>query len=224
MMGREMDPDKRAGQNRRESKMSASVSDKAAGTSKASGQPTESQLTRELPEPVRYIENRTFDEIKIGDSASVSRTLTPDDIALFALVSGDINPAHLDPDYARDDMFHHIIVHGMWTAGLISAVLGTKLPGPGAIYLDQSLSFRAPVTPGDTITASVKVSELNAEKRRVTLDCHAVNQNGKEVVRGTALVIAPTEKLKRPAMPLPEVQLMWRTTLRLASSQSSDKF
>ncbi len=204
--------------------MSTTVSDHAAGTSTDSGQPIVSQLTRELPTPIRYIENRTFDELKIGDSASLSRTLTPEDIALFALVSGDINPAHRDPDYAREDMFHHIIVHGMWTGGLISAVLGTKLPGPGAIYLDQSLSFRAPVTPGDTITASVTVSELNPEKRRVTLDCHGVNQDGKEVLRGTALVIAPSEKLRRPAMPLPEVQLMWRTTLRLASSVSSVRF
>jgi len=163
-------------------------------------------LTR-MPLTAGTIENRVFDEIAIGDTASVSRTLTLDDIALFAYISGDINPAHLDADYARTDMFHHIIVHGMWTAGLISAVLGTKLPGPGTIYLDQSLQFRAPVAPGDTITASVTVTERIVEKHRLSLDCLAVNQNNVTVLRGTAIVQAPTEKISRPAMALPEVRL-----------------
>jgi phosphotransacetylase/acyl dehydratase len=160
-----------------------------------------------LPLTGETIENRVFDEIAIGDTASVSRTLTLDDIALFAYISGDINPAHLDADYARTDMFHHIIVHGMWTAGLISAVLGTKLPGPGAIYLDQTLQFRAPVAPGDRITASVTVTERTAEKHRLGLECLAVNQNNVTVLRGTAIVQAPTEKISRPAMALPEVRL-----------------
>ncbi len=84
------------------------------------------------------IENRTFDEISVGESASVSRTLTADDIALFATVSGDVNPAHVDPDYAATDMFHHVIAHGMWGSSLISAVLGTELPGPA-----RSISARA---------------------------------------------------------------------------------
>ncbi|MDD2877581.1 MAG: bifunctional enoyl-CoA hydratase/phosphate acetyltransferase [Acidiphilium sp.] len=159
------------------------------------------------PQAVATIENRVFDEIAVGDSASVCRTLTLDDIALFAYISGDINPAHLDADYARTDMFHHIIVHGMWTAGLISAVLGTKLPGPGTIYLDQSLQFRAPVAPGDSITATVRVTERMVEKHRLTLDCVAVNQTGVTVLRGTALVQAPTEKIVRPAMSLPDVRL-----------------
>lgn len=163
----------------------------------------------------RFIENRIFDELKVGDSAHMTRTLTFDDIALYAVVSGDINPAHMDPEYARGDMFHHIIVQGMWTAGMISALLGTKLPGPGAIYLDQSLQFRAPVSPGDTITASVTVANLEKEKHHVTLDCHACNQDGVEVLRGTALVIAPADKVKRPAAELPEVQLVWRRTLQL---------
>lgn len=163
-------------------------------------------LTRSLPSAA-IIENRVFDEIAIGDTASVSRTLSLDDIALFAYISGDINPAHLDADYARTDMFHHIIVHGMWTAGLISAVLGTRLPGPGTIYLDQSLQFRAPVAPGDTITATVTVTERMPEKHRISLDCVAVNQTGVTVLRGTALVQAPTDKIQRPAMALPEVRL-----------------
>src|ERR1700733_9698348 len=82
-----------------------------------------------------FIENRTFDEMIVGDTASLSHTVTQRDIDLFAVATGDVNPAHVDPAYAETDMFHHIIIHGMWGAGLISAVLGTKLPGPGTIYL-----------------------------------------------------------------------------------------
>ena len=85
-----------------------------------------------------YIENRTFDELSLGETASSSHTVTQRDIDLFATVTGDVNPAHVDPAYAETDMFHHIIIQGMWGAGLISAVLGTKLPGPGTIYLGQS--------------------------------------------------------------------------------------
>ena len=88
------------------------------------------------------IENRTFDEIAIGESASIVRTLTQEDIELFAVVSGDVNPAHLDPAYAETDLFHRIIAHGMWGGALISAVLGTELPGPGTIYISQDLHFR----------------------------------------------------------------------------------
>ena len=88
-----------------------------------------------------YIENRTFDEIKVGDSASLVRTLTKDDISIFAAMSGDVNPAHLDEEYARSDMFHKIIAHGMWGGSLISTLLGTKLPGPGTIYLGQTLTL-----------------------------------------------------------------------------------
>ena len=108
---------------------------------------------------VDRIENRTFDELKIGDTASISRTLTEKDIELFAIMSGDVNPAHVDEEFAKSDMFHKIIAHGMWGGSLISTVLGTQLPGPGAIYLGQSLRFRRPVGLGDTIVVSVKVSE-----------------------------------------------------------------
>ena len=97
-------------------------------------------------DPSGIIENRTFDEIAVGESASISRTLTKDDIALFAVVSGDVNPAHLDESYAASDMFHRIIAHGMWGGALVSAVLGTRLPGPGTIYLGQDLHFRKPVS------------------------------------------------------------------------------
>ena len=124
------------------------------------------------------IENRTFDEIEPGETASLTRTLTERDIQLFALVSGDVNPAHLDADYAATDLFRRVIAHGMWGGGLISAVLGTELPGPGAIYLSQSLRFTRPVGLGDTITASVTVVEKRPEHGVVLFDCRCVNQAG----------------------------------------------
>ena len=157
---------------------------------------------------VDRIENRTYDELKVGDSASLSRTLTQKDIELFAIMSGDVNPAHVDEEFASSDMFHKIIAHGMWGGALISTVLGTQLPGPGAIYLGQSLRFRRPVGLGDNIVVTVKVSEKDAAKHRVTLDCQAVNQHGELVISGTAEVIAPTEKIARQRITLPEVRLL----------------
>ena len=153
------------------------------------------------------IANRTFDELKLGDSASLARTLTRADIELFAVMSGDVNPAHLDDEYARSDMFHKVIAHGMWSGALISTVLGTQLPGPGTIYLGQSLRFLKPVGLGDTVTVTLTVARLDPEKRRVTLDCTVTNQDGQQVATGTAEVIAPAEKVSRPRMVLPEVHL-----------------
>jgi phosphotransacetylase/acyl dehydratase len=158
-------------------------------------------------EPSDIIENRTFDEIAIGESASLSRTLSKDDIALFAVMSGDVNPAHLDEPYAEHSMFHRIIAHGMWGGALVSAVLGTRLPGPGTIYLGQDLRFRKPVGLGDTITVTVTAKEKQPEKHVVVFECRCVNQKGEEVITGTAVTIAPTEKIRRPRVPLPEVQL-----------------
>ncbi|HNP88407.1 MAG TPA: bifunctional enoyl-CoA hydratase/phosphate acetyltransferase [Kouleothrix sp.] len=156
---------------------------------------------------MEYIENRTFDEIAPGDSASLTRTLTDSDIKLFAIMSGDVNPAHLDEEYARTDLFHKIIAHGMWGGALISTLLGTQLPGPGTIYLSQTLRFRRPVALGDTIMVSVHVLAKDAEKHRITFDCNCINQAGETVISGTAEVIAPTEKIKRPRINLPDVHL-----------------
>lgn len=153
------------------------------------------------------IENRTFDEINVGDSASLVRKLSMKDIDLFAVMSGDVNPAHVDEEYAHSDMFHKIIAHGMWGASLISTLLGTKLPGPGAIYLGQTLHFRHPVTLGDTITVTVTVTAKETDGHRVTCDCQCTNQRGEVVISGTAEVIAPTTKVKRPRVTLPEVYL-----------------
>ena len=104
------------------------------------------------------LSNRTFDELAIGDSASMQRQLTQQDIQLFAVMSGDINPAHLDADYAAATQFQGVIAHGMWGGALISAVLGTRLPGPGTVYLGQTLKFRAPVRVGDQVNVTVTVS------------------------------------------------------------------
>lgn len=103
------------------------------------------------------IENKIFDDIAIGMSASLIRTLTQKDIQLFSVMSGDVNPAHVDAEYAKNDMFHKIIAHGMWGASLLSTVLGTELPGPGTIYLSQTLKFKHPVGIGDTLTVTLTV-------------------------------------------------------------------
>jgi phosphate acetyltransferase len=152
-----------------------------------------------------FIENRTFEELKTGDTASLSHTVTQRDIDLYATVTGDVNPAHVDPVFAATDMFHHVIIQGMWGAGLISAVLGTKLPGPGTIYLGQDLRFTAPVSIGDTITASVTVKEKKPAKGDVVLECVCTNQAGKPVITGSAFVRAPTDKVRVRRMVLPEV-------------------
>jgi acyl dehydratase len=149
------------------------------------------------------IENRTFEELAVGDTASSRRVLTRREIELFAIVSGDVNPAHLDPAFAETDLFHTIVAHGMWGGALVSAVLGTQLPGPGTIYLGQDLSFRRPVRLGDTVTATVTVREKRAGKNVVVFDCQCLNQFGEEVIHGRAEVIAPTEKVARPRTILP---------------------
>lgn len=156
---------------------------------------------------MQFIENKTFDELKIGDSAHIQRTLTMKDIELFAVMSGDVNPAHVDVTYAKDDIFHKIIAQGMWGASLISTVLGTELPGSGTIYLDQTLKFTAPIVPGDTITISVTVTDMNPQNHIVDLDCRCVNQDDKTVISGVATVIAPTVKVKRQRIQLPKVLL-----------------
>ncbi|HZP93138.1 MAG TPA: bifunctional enoyl-CoA hydratase/phosphate acetyltransferase [Burkholderiales bacterium] len=156
---------------------------------------------------MEFIENKTFDEILVGDSASLTRTLGARDIQLFAVMSGDVNPAHVDPEYAKSSLFHEVIAHGMWGGALISTVLGTQYPGPGTIYIDQTLHFSRPVTLGDTITVTVTVKEKFERTRHVVFDCKCVNQDGHTVISGAAEVLAPTEKVRRPRMSLPEVQL-----------------
>ena len=140
------------------------------------------------------IENSPYDELVIGAEAVLSRTLTEEDIALFAAMSGDLNPAHMDEAFAKASSFRDVVGHGMWSGALISTVLGMQLPGPGTIYLGQTLDFTHPVRIGDEVTVTVRVRE-KAERRRVVFDCECRNQHGKIVLTGTATVIAPAEKI-----------------------------
>jgi phosphotransacetylase/acyl dehydratase len=155
----------------------------------------------------RTLENRTWAELQVGDKASLVRTLSQWDIEMFAVMSGDVNPAHLDPAFAKRSLFHKVVAHGMWGGSLISAVLGTQLPGPGTIYLSQDLRFLRPVTLGDTIEVSVVVTEKLEDKGAVVLDCQCRNQDGELVITGTACVKAPTEKVVWRGPDLPEVRL-----------------
>ena len=135
-----------------------------------------------------------FEDLSVGQSASMGKTITEADILMFAAVSGDTNPVHLNAEYAAGTMFKQRIAHGMLSAGLISAVLGTQLPGPGTIYLAQNLKFRAPVKIGDTVTATVTVASLDAEKKRATLTT-VCTVGGKPVIEGEASVMVAS----RPA-------------------------
>jgi phosphotransacetylase/acyl dehydratase len=157
------------------------------------------------------IENHTFDEIKVGDGAHLIRTLMAEDIQLFAAMSGDVNPAHVDADYAKSTQFHGIIAHGMWGGALISTALGTEYPGPGSIYLGQSLKFLKPVHVGDTLEVKVTVSAKDDHNHHVTLDCLCTNQHGDAVITGSALVLAPSEKVSRPRMLPMQVRLSDKT-------------
>ena len=153
------------------------------------------------------VRNRTFDEIAVGDTASFERTLSTEDIQLFAVLSGDVNPQHLDAEYAASTRFQGVIAHGMLGGALISAVLGTRLPGPGTIYLGQTLKFLAPVRVGDTLRVSVTVTARDEAKKRLKLACSCTNQDGVAVISGEADVIAPTERIERARTTLPEVRL-----------------
>jgi 3-hydroxybutyryl-CoA dehydratase len=135
-----------------------------------------------------------FEELTVGQEASQSNTVTADIIRAFADVSGDRNPVHVDAEYAATTMFKERIAHGMLSAAYISAVFGMQLPGPGAIYISQTLNFKAPVKIGDTMVTTVKVAELVPEKKRAKFEC-VCTVNGKPVVQGEAVLMVPA----RPA-------------------------
>jgi phosphate acetyltransferase len=162
------------------------------------------QLAR--PEAPRgLIENKTYDEIVLGDSAAIERTLTERDIQLFAIASGDSNPTHLDDEFARDCGLTAATGHGMWSAALISGVLGVKFPGAGTVYAGQNLRFHAPARVGDTLTATIKATAKDDATRRVTFECSVTNQAGALLVSGEAEVIAPKQKISREMTVLPEL-------------------
>jgi acyl dehydratase len=156
---------------------------------------------------VRYLENKTFDEIRIGDQATLTRTLRLQDIELFTAMSGDVDPAHVDADYARGDALHTVVADGMWGGALISALLGTELPGPGTICLEQSLRFHRPVALGDEVVVGVSVRGKDAASGEVTLDCSCRNRAGDLLIEGQARVRAPTIKIRRPRAVLPEIHV-----------------
>jgi 3-hydroxybutyryl-CoA dehydratase len=137
---------------------------------------------------------KTLEELRVGDRAEFSKTISETDVYLYAGVTGDLNPAHINEEYAKKTFFKTRIVHGMLLAGLISGVLGNKLPGPGTVYIRQELNFLAPVRMGDTITASVEILEIMAEAKRIRAKTTCVNQEGTLVLDGEAIVSPP----KRP--------------------------
>lgn len=143
-----------------------------------------------------FLTNKIYDELQVGDSDYIEKQLTKDDITSFATVSSDYNPAHIDPEYAKETFFKQVIGHGMWSGSLISAVIGTKLPGPGTIYISQSLTFKGPVYIGDVIRAEVTVKQKN-EKNRIILDCKCTNQKGEIVLTGEAEVSTPKKKFAK---------------------------
>ena len=149
------------------------------------------------------LENVTFDELVIGQSASYSRVVSDEAVRLFAAVSGDVNPVHLNEEFAATTQFKGRIAHGMFTAGLISAAIAMELPGPGVIYLGQELRFERPVRIGDTITVELTVTGKTPSRNFVQLQTVARNQHGKTVVSGSANVLPAAEKIRieRPAEP-----------------------
>lgn len=154
---------------------------------------------------MQYMENIPFDELNVGDQASTERNLVEKDLILFAAVSGDLNPIHLDADYASKTPFKQRIAHGSWSASLISATLATVMPGPGTIYLGQTLNFLRPAYLGDRLTTLVQVIAKNEKSKQVTFACLVTNQKGKKLVEGEAQVLAPTEKMRLKQPQLPEI-------------------
>lgn len=141
--------------------------------------------------------DRYIEDLSVGMTGSLSKTVTETDIILFAGITTDINSVHLDEEFAKTTMFGGRIAHGMLSASFISAVLGARLPGPGTIYLAQNLKFTAPVRPGDTVTATVTITEIIPEKKRIKLDT-VCTVAGKPVIQGDATVMFPSRSDKKP--------------------------
>mgnify|MGYP000090100928 CR=1 FL=1 len=155
---------------------------------------------------IEWMENVTYDELSVGSSARLLRTVTLEDIQAFAAVSGDINPAHLNPEYADATMFHGVIAHGMLGAALISALFGTQFPGPGTIYLGQELKFTKPVRIGDTLTVRLEILE-KLPKFRVRIATRVFNQRDELVVDGEAEILAPRKQQVVTLTELPPISI-----------------
>lgn len=148
-----------------------------------------------------------YSELKVGDTATYKRTLTERDLILFATVSGDHNPIHLDEGFASTTQFNERIAHGMWTGSLVSAALAMKLPGPGGIYRGQELKFLRPVKLGDELTVQLEVLEKNDRTKAAVVATNVVNQDGKFVVKGKASIMPNPEQTKVESATLPEVSI-----------------
>ncbi len=149
----------------------------------------------------------TYDQLEVGTEGRFSKTVTDREVTLFGATSGDINPVHFDAEYAATTRFEQRIAHGMWSAGLISTVIGIVMPGPGSIYVGQSLRFRRPVHIGDTLAAILTVKEKIDKKKFVVLDCQVVNQDGEVVTLGEATVMPPQETVEADAPVLPGIRV-----------------
>lgn len=155
-----------------------------------------------------FLDNVTFDELTLGRKATLVRTLTQNDINLFAAMSGDVNPAYRNPSDSQSDLVHGVVGHGMWSGALISTLLGTVLPGPGTTYLEQDIKFKQPVCIGDELTLTITVRDKNEKTKIVNFDCVGFNQKGELIVEGLAKVIAPVKKLRVPRISLPHVEIL----------------
>lgn len=153
------------------------------------------------------LSNFTYDELQVGQIGEYQKTLTEREIILFAAASGDTNPIHMDEEYAKSTPFGGRIAHGIWTASLISAAVANVMPGPGSIYLGQTLKFSRPVKIGDTITIQLEILEKNDKRKRVSIQCTGSNQDGKQIISGVAEVQAPTEKLSLDIPTLPNIEI-----------------
>lgn len=156
---------------------------------------------------MRVIENITYDELSIGDYATFTKTLTEDELVLFAAASGDLNPVSLDAEYAKKTLYKERIGYGMWAGSLITTALSSVMPGPGTIHLEQNLKFNEAVQLGDTLTVTLTVNE-KLERHRVKMDCSVKNQDNAEILTGSSLIVAPTDKvsLREPNLPRIEIE------------------
>ena len=155
---------------------------------------------------LRVLRNRTFDELSLGEAASIERVLTAQDLGLLAGLAGEPDAARIDPGFAASTRFHGVIAHGMWAAALIPALLGTRLPGPGTVYLAQTLRFLAPVRVGDRVSVRVEVAALDAATRRATFICRCLLADGRVAIEGEAEVVAPDTRIERTRTALPEIR------------------
>ena len=154
---------------------------------------------------MKQLKSITYNELEVGDQGEYSRTVTERDITLFGETSGDVNPVHFDEAYAKKTIFKGRIAHGLWSAGLISTCIGTVMPGPGSIYLGQTLDFKLPARFGDVLTAVVTISQKIDAKKLLIIDCVVSNQNGEVVLSGEARVIPPRKPAELTVPSLPKI-------------------